>query len=301
MKVDKKESDKKLRTMATEYERIKYMQHQLIKERQYLFARQRQLTQNSQSGSDDSDVDNDYVDMAMEEDMCVTMDEASEDEGTITDTSDQYNEDNNRGKDVTSTQRIPGVIITVSEEDTSTEKIDETSHTLKSDKIRKTMSKFSSNQSQDNEVKKLRETIQTQETQIAALTKKLTDVQEENEASTQKLKKLLDDAMRKMRRYEVCVDKEEQLEKQKHFLKSQLERSMADRFQAEKKLREENWETRQKLKEVMNRAEWLEHRLNSANRSSTSPEEEDEEMPKITTGGDEMNGVLEHLNVLLSN
>lgn len=301
LKVDKEEVEERLGTTVTEYERIKYIHHQLIKERRYLIARQQQLTRQNQSASDDdSDTENEEMGVATEEEM--GLDEASEDEQTTTNTSDQYEQGSKEGEEAE--QPGAGILITVSEETTPT---DEAMPIAKTDKINEkakyTLNSDQSKNTQDNEIQKLRETIHSQETLISTLTKTLKDFQEEENASTQLLKKLLDDAMRKLRRYEVCIDKEEQLEKQKNFLQTQLERSTSDRFEAERKLREENWQTRQKLKEVMNRAEWLEHRFNSAEQSPShsSLEEEEEGTSKRGAGGDEMSSVLEHLNVLLSN
>ena len=161
------------------------------------------------------------------------------------------------------------------------------------------------------EVQSLIEKTHSQAAEIESLEKRMVAVKQEGEETNEMLKKLLDNAMRKIRKFEYSADKEEQLEKQKRFLKAKLDRSITDRALAEKKLKDENRETRQKLKEALNRAESLEAKLKSLKHSSSSTASDisssvsPEEEPFLQSQGsqalpEDMAGVLDHLDVLLS-
>ncbi len=301
LQADKNEYQDRLSLMAIEYERLKFVYCKLVEERKFLIARQRQLTQSDSYDSDteyESQQENtDDQDARAEEGVISDDEEAG---ATFTDTKQlrlqTVDEGNQKQYDDIVNVQAAGITITVSEP--TFLKVEDTTTLTRS--LKDTSSK--QNVKLEEEITMLREKTLAQEVEVKNLTKKITELIKEGEDSNEMLKKLLDDAMRKIRKYEFCADKEDQLEKQKQFLQSQLDRSMTDRLEAEKKLRDENWKTRQKLKEVMNRAEQLEHELNSQMRSRSPHSSTEDRLPRGQLSvEEEMDGVLKHLDVLLSN
>ncbi len=297
LQADKKEYQDRLSLMAIEYERVKFVYCKLVEERKFLIARQRQL---AGSDSDDSDAEYESQQENISDDQDARM-VVSDDERTgATERLPSVDEGNHQQEDdVIDTQTAAGITITVSE--AKLPKAEDTATPTKSlkDTPSNTMMK---NETLEQEITVLREKTLAQEIQVKSLTKKINELEKEGKDSNEMLKKLLDDAMRKIRKYEFCADKEDQLEKQKQFLQSQLERSVTDRLEAEKKLRDENWKTRQKLKEVMNKAEQLEHEVNSQKGSRSPPSSTEDGLPQQRlTAEEEMCSVLKHLDVLLSN
>ncbi len=301
LQADKKEYRDRLSLMAIEYERIKFVYCKLVEERKFLIARQRQLAGSDSDDSADAEYESQQENIADDQDTRMEEGVVSDDERTgATERLPSVVEGNHQQEDdVIDTQTAAGITITVSE--AKLPKAEDTATPTKSlkDTLSNTMMQ---NETLEQEITVLREKTLAQEVQVKSLTKKINELEKEGKDSNEMLKKLLDDAMRKIRKYEFCADKEDQLEKQKQFLQSQLERSVTDRLEAEKKLRDENWKTRQKLKEVMNKAEQLEHEVNSQKGSRSPPSSTEEGLPQQRlTAEEEMGSVLKHLDVLLSN
>ena len=129
----------------------------------------------------------------------------------------------------------------------------------------------------EERLQELREGNKAQELENKDLKKKLSEIQQHDSSSshkesedTEQLKRLLDDAMRKIRKYDVYTDKEEQLEKQKQFLQTQLNRTLADHAELDSKLKKEKWKVQQELKEAVSRTQQLEREIQALQKRSVS-------------------------------
>ena len=126
----------------------------------------------------------------------------------------------------------------------------------------------------EERLQELREGNKAQELENKDLKKKLSEIQQHDSSSshkeseeTEQLKRLLDDAMRKIHKYDVYTDKEEQLEKQKQFLQAQLNRTIADHAELDSKLKKEKWKVQQELKEAVSRTQQLEREIQALQKS----------------------------------
>lgn len=91
--------------------------------------------------------------------------------------------------------------------------------------------------------------------------------QEDVNGEVKLLKGLLDDAMRKIRKFEYFSDKEEQLEKQKQSLLAQIDRNNEIHSTVETKLRCDHKKTKVELKEALGRCRELERETQTLQKS----------------------------------
>lgn len=175
----------------------------------------------------------------------------------------------------------------------------------------------------EERLQELRETNKSQELENKDLKEKLSEFQVSQQCdsssrhkeseNTEQLKKMLDDAMRKIRKYDFSSDKEEQLKKQKQCLQAQLDRTIADHTKQESILKKEKLKTKQDLKEALRHSQQLEReiqdlqeRLDRAVGSGAGEggaqfdSESEERETKCQRDDDEMSCIINHLDRLLS-